>query len=134
MVRFGGVIKAVFLVLILGVWANHCIIGDLYAASRKESQKQDSPCHHDDKGGSKSHHTKCQGEGCCQPAISPSGDFLAKVAVEFPAMPMIVNSSVPLVHHSYVTPRLVPEATGPPLLANSLISSLTSAPNAPPRS
>lgn len=122
-------------VIALGVWSNHCAFSDAFASPKKESSKVQSHCHQHDNSENpvgESHHSKCKGEGCCQPIITPFSDSLSKVSVTVPVIPKALNDTVPVAHESFVEFQHIPEATGPPLRANDLILHLATAPNAPP--
>jgi hypothetical protein len=122
-------------------WASHCIVSDAFALGG--SSREHSPCHSDGDDGSPTadpekqiHHDECQKKGCCQA-------FLTAKTVDGPSLElMTLNDSQRtlslLAHLSLIAPSPQPLLTfslAPPddwLRPHDLVTSLVTAPNAPP--
>ncbi len=130
------ILRNLMLVLALGVWNNHCILSDALAAGLPKSTSN-SHCHnekddhHNEKG--TNHHSKCNDSGCCQPALqsADASSFSNQVVLYY--TPVLSNLFVIQIYSNLeINPLSFFEGTGPPGKQQTLISSLTSAPNAPP--
>lgn len=119
-------------VVAFATWANHCILGDVFASSTTQKQ-QSSHCHGDESPESGNHHSECQDQGCCQPAVQAShsidNDALSFVIASVPAIVVAAFNPPVLIDSS----ALIRAATGPPLRLFEALYDLSIAPNAPPR-
>lgn len=122
-------------------WTNHCAISDVFALV--ESSREHAPCHgHGDEGSpagdaeGQGHHQECEKKGCCQP-------FLTGKSVDGPLLHVAtLNDDQSLfslfAHSNLFTPSthpVLPFSLAPPddwLRLHDLVTSLVTAPNAPP--
>lgn len=118
-------------VVALTAWANHCILGDVFASSANQKQ-QSSHCHGDESSKPGSHHSECQDQGCCQPAVQASHSIDAgALAFVLTNVPAIVVAALEL-PASFDSSALIRAATGPPVKLFEALRALSIAPNAPP--
>lgn len=136
------------MILALSFWANHCIISDVLALAKKTKQTSDStpssplkntPCHSKDSGNThsdESSNTKssdCQKFGCCQPALNAP----VLKAIEIKLAELKPYFSPPLIIEDIFLSEVIGlkcrddciKDISPPY---QHISSLDTAPNAPP--
>lgn len=119
-----------FLIISVLAWASHCILIDAYGSAENTNSKS-SPCHSTEK--KEGHHKKCQDTGCCQPAIKTSGQSLAHLDQFTSYSPFILTNVGTVFENTTDFSFVVPQhTTGPPKVFSSLVSSLSSAPQAPP--
>ena len=129
-------LKTFFLVFVWLFATNHCLAANL-TTSRHQSTKSHDCCEHQHKEDKNSkapsdRHSSCNDDGCCQPVIKSVEDSNNPASV-------IASQLVPVASFSYEEPKSTPVteiqwplALAPPKVKNSLLSSLHSAPNAPP--
>lgn len=122
--------RSLLIVALLGLWANHCILGDLLTRT-SDDKKAASGCHHSEDESSSSHHSECLGEGCCQPVLSQSSVALP-AADTLPLFPEALVLTVPVYSSSLLAQTLIQWSTDPPLYRLSEPILLSAAPNAPP--
>ena len=120
------------------VFANHCIVGDSLARLSPRAyhchDEGDSDGHQHNQESS-NHHSKCKGGGCCQPALESSTSFLSQDASNVPILTVTLNQYIIELHSPTSIEYLsLFEGMGPPDTPKILVSSLYSAPNAPPLS
>lgn len=121
---------------------SHCYLADAFATSSdNHSRHSHNSSHCGDTGGNgsgeknQSHHSKCQGNGCCQPIIT-SGDPSSFAATEISLTQLPLHVTPLLVGWS-LSPvgmeRSILHCLSPPEAGQwSLVLSLKQAPNAPP--
>ena len=136
-------------VVALTFWANHCILADVLASTSspdhsKHEQRNDNSDHghshenhcHGDGGADGSsrpgnHHSGCQDQGCCSPAIQSSHSVDSNIAFVLVHLPAIVVAALEI-PSSISVPGLIRAATGPPMQFFQALIAHSIAPNAPP--
>ena len=127
-----------FFVLFLWLFAtNHCFAANL-TASQHQSPNNHDCCgeHHGQKGSKNSNessHSSCDDEGCCQPVIKGTENLSLSQSSVLAAQWIPVDSfSYESRPKTFTDDIQWPLALAPPRVLNPLLSSLQSAPNAPP--
>ena len=139
--RVTRILMTVVSVMALTLWANHCILVEVFAATSRHDQRPSNPprshCHGDEGGqtdnSSKSgnHHSGCQNQGCCAPAIQASHGIDSGLTLVLVHLPTVVVAALDIPSSIDIS-ALMRSATGPPIRLLQELIALCIAPNAPP--